>query len=340
MISEVTRQQIRRFRSVPRAWISLCLLTGLYVLSLCSEQIANDKPLLVHYHNTWYFPTLHFYASDVFGGPYHTEADYKALLQDPKFTGWMLFPPIPHGPLTPDLHAPGNPPHAPSREHWLGTDSSARDVLARLLYGFRTSMTFALCLACIEVVLGSLIGGVQGYAGGKIDLTLQRLIEIWSALPFLYVVILLGAIYGQGLAILLLIFSLFQWISLSYYLRGEFYRLKNLTFVEAAQSQGASHFSILFRHILPNALNPVITILPFSLIGSISALTSLDFLGFGLPPPAPSWGELLSEGLAYLYAPWLAVSSVAALFFTLLLASFIGEGVRDAFDPKSTQKTK
>lgn len=309
------------------------------MLSLFSEHLANDRPLVLGYQGELYFPTLNFYSGETFGGPYRTEADYLALEKDPAFEeagGWMIFPPIKAGPLRSYLAQPGNPPHPPSAEHWLGTDNSARDVLARLLYGFRTSMSFALALACLGTLFGVIIGGIQGYLGGLFDLTVQRLIEIWSALPFLYVVILIGSIYGQTFTILLLVFSLFQWIALSYYMRGEFYRLKNQTFVQASRALGASHTRILFRHILPNALNPIVTIFPFSLIGGISSLTALDFLGFGLPPPTPSWGELLQQGLSYLYAPWIAVSAVGALLVTLLLASFIGEGARAAFDPKST----
>ena len=339
MFSEITRQQFRRFRSVKRAWISLWLLFFFYALSLFSEQIANDRPLLLHYNGSYYFPTLHFYSGQTFGGPYKTEADYSKLRLDPGFRekgGWMILPPIDSDPLHTYLDLPGNPPHAPSLKHWLGTDDSARDVLARLLYGFRSCMTFALALAVIGTFFGALIGGIQGYMGGKVDLGMQRVIEIWSALPFLYIVILLGSIYGQGFAMLLLVFSLFKWIGLSYYMRGEFYRLKNQTFVQAAGALGVGHCRIIFRHIIPNALNPVITLLPFSLVGSISSLTALDYLGFGLPPPSPSWGELLQQGLQYLYAPWLAISSVTALFVTLLLASFVGEGARAAFDPKST----
>lgn len=339
MFSEVTRQQFRRFRSLRRAWFSLWILFGAYGLSLFSEHLANDRPLLLHYEGELYFPTLQFYADETFGGPYRTEADYLALEKDPRFGeagGWMLFPPIKASPLRSYLDEPGNPPHPPSARHWLGTDQSARDVLARLLYGFRTSVSFALALACLGTLFGVIIGGIQGYLGGLFDLSVQRLIEIWSALPFLYVVILIGSIYGQTFTILLLVFSLFQWIALSYYMRGEFYRLKGQTFVQASRALGASHGRILFRHILPNALNPIVTIFPFSLIGGISSLTALDFLGFGLPPPTPSWGELLQQGLNYLYAPWIAVSAVVALLVTLLLASFIGEGARAAFDPKST----
>jgi len=339
MFSEITRQQFRRFRSIRRAWYSLLILTGAYVLSLGSEQLANDRPLVMGYEGKLYFPTLKFYASAEFGGPYRTEADYLVLENSEAFQekdGWMIFPPIKANPLRSYLERAGNPPHPPSRDHWLGTDDSARDVAARLLYGFRTSMTFALALSGLGALFGIIIGGIQGYFGGWLDLGVQRAIEIWSALPFMYVVILIGSIYGQTFAVLLVVFCLFEWIALSYYMRGEFYRLKNQTFVDAARALGSSHFRVLYRHILPNSLVPVITLFPFTLIGGISSLTALDFLGFGLPPPTPSWGEMLQQGLRYLYAPWLAISSVLALFFTLLLASFVGEGAREAFDPRSS----
>ena len=201
-------------------------------------------------------------------------------------------------------------------------------------------MTFALIISFLSALFGILIGGLQGYLGGVTDLLGQRFIEIWSALPFLYVVILLGAIYGRSFALLVFIVAIFEWIALSYYLRGEFYRLKNLAYVRAARALGLSETRIFFRHVLPNALNPVWTVLPFSLIAGISTLTSLDFLGFGLQPPAPSWGELLRQGLENLHAPWLAVTATLALFITLMLATFIGEGVREAFDPKADARVE
>lgn len=343
MFSEVTRQQFRRFRAMRRAWISFWILAGAFGLSLLSPHIANDRPLVMRYEGRTYFPTVKFYSDATFGGRYNTEADYLALERRSDFAetgGWMLFPPIKANPYRSYLEQTGNPPHPPSTRHWLGTDQAARDVAARLLYGFRNSMSFALALACIVAVLGTIIGGVQGYLGSYFDLTTQRLIEIWSALPFLYVVILVGSIYGQSLTVLLFVFAIFQWVALSYYMRGEFYRLKNQTFVQATRALGAGHIRVLFRHILPNAFNPVVTIFPFTLISAISSLTALDFLGFGLPPPAASWGELLDQGLKHLYAPWLAVSAVMALFFTLLLASFVGEGARAAFDPKSTSTVR
>jgi len=341
VLSSITRSRLQKFRSIKRAWYSFWLLTIAFLIALFSEQIANDHPLLLHYDGHYYFPTVKFYSAQTFGGKYKTEADYLKLRRDPQFKamgGWMIMPVIPHSPLHPYLDEPGFPPHRPSAHHWLGTDSSARDVLARLIYGFRICMTFALSLTALSTLLGIVIGGIQGYFGGKTDLFLQRLIEIWSALPFLYVVILLGSIYGQSFAILLFVMALFQWIALSYYMRGEFYKLREQQYVWAAKAVGASHGRILFRQMLPNGMTPVITIIPFMLVAGISSLTALDFLGFGLPPPTPSWGEMIQQGLQNLQAPWIATSAVTALFITLLLATFIGEGVRDAFDPKSLTK--
>jgi len=338
MFSDLTRSQFRKFRSFKRAWYSLLILVALYAVSLFSEHLANNKPVLAGYDGRLFFPTLRFYSEQDFGGAFKTEPDYLALARNPDFLakdGWMIFPPIPYDPLSSDWEEPGPPPHAPSPRHWLGTDNSARDVFARVLYAFRTGMSFALALTGTSLILGILIGSLQGYAGGAVDISAQRLIEVWSALPFLYVVILMGSIYGQSFAVLLIVFTLFRWIGMSYYVRAEFLKLKNQTYVDAARAQGAGHGKIIFRHILPNAFTPLLTLLPFSLITAISALTALDFLGFGLAPPAPSWGELLQQGLENLYAPWMAISAVAALFITLLLASFVGEGARAAFDPRS-----
>lgn len=338
MFSPITQRRLKKFRSIKRAYYSLWILGIAFLISLFSEQLVNDHPLILRYQGQLYFPTLKFYSGQTFGGPYQTEADYLSLRKDPQFAkkgGWMLLPPIPHDPLHPYLDLDGAPPHAPSSVHWLGTDNSARDVLARLIYGFRSCMLFALALTFISTVIGIAVGAIQGYSGGKADLLIQRLIEIWSALPFLYVVILLGSIYGQSFAMLLFVMSLFGWIGLSYYMRGEFFKLREQPYVLAARGLGAGNFRILFLQILPNAMTPVITLLPFSIVAGISALTALDFLGFGMPPPAASWGEMIQQGLQNLQAPWIAMSAVGALFLTLLLTSFIGEGVRDAFDPKN-----
>ncbi len=337
MFSELTRDRFRRLKRIKRAYYSLWILGVAFAISLFSEFVVNDKPLYLRYQGRSYFPVFFFYSGQTFGGKYKTEADYLALKRNEEFQkqGFMIFPIIPHGPLHSYLEKEGNPPHPPSGTHWLGTDSVARDVLARLIYGFRICMVFSLLLMLMGAILGIVIGGIQGYLGGTVDIGVQRLIEIWSSLPFLYVVILVGSVYGRSFILLLLIMVIFQWIGLSYYMRGEFLRLKNMTYVKAAKALGIGPTRIFFRQILPNALTPVVTIMPFTLIGGITALTALDFLGFGLPPPAPSWGELLSQGLKNLYAPWIAISTVSALFSTLLLATFIGEGVREAFDPKS-----
>ncbi len=340
--SELTRERWRKFKTMRRAYFALWILGGAFILSLFSEFIANSKPLYLRYEGKSHFPIVRFYSSATFGGEYGTEADYTRLRNDPEFraNGFMLRPPIPHSPIKPNLDLPGTPPHAPSSLHWLGTDNIGRDILARLIYGFRTSMLFSLLLALCAAVLGIVIGGVQGFKGGKIDIITQRLVEIWSALPFLYVVILLGSIYGSSFWLLLFAMSIFGWIGMSYYVRAEFLKLKTLNYVRVARALGLGPVRIFSQEILPNALTPVITLLPFIIVSGISSLTALDFLGFGLPPPAPSWGEMLSQGLDNLHAPWIALSTVAALFFTLLLATFVGEGIREAFDPKSTYRVE
>lgn len=339
MFSKLTRDRFSRFRKIKRAWYSFVILSAFFILSLFSEILCNDKPYIVSFNGNFYFPIFQFYPEKEFGGKYLTETDYVNLNSSDSFTNgnnWMVFPPIPHSPLHSYIDLDGTPPHPPSSNHLLGTDSSARDVFARLLYGFRICMLFSLILAVISTLFGILIGGVQGYFGGLIDIVVQRMIEIWSSLPFLYVVILVGTIYSRSFMVLILVLSLFQWIGLSYYMRGEFLKIRNLNYVKVAKTMGMSNTHILFRQILPNGLTPVITLLPFQIIGGIGALTALDFLGFGLQPPTPSWGELLSQGLNNLYAPWLAISTVVCLFTTLLLATFIGEGVREAFDPRSS----
>jgi len=225
-------------------------------------------------------------------------------------------------------------PYRPVPGHWLGIDSAGRDVLARILYGLRTSMTFGLLLVLVSMGLGIAVGAVQGFHGGKIDLLGQRLIEIWSTIPFLYVMILLGSMYGRSFSLLLFCYALFNWIGISYYVRAEFLRLRHSAFVDAARCLGLSPMRIMIRHILPNALTPIITFLPFSLVGAIGSLAILDFLGFGLPPPTPSWGELLEQAQAFRWAWWLIAYPSAALFAVILLVVFIGEGVRDAYDPR------
>ncbi len=344
MFSEITRERFRNFKRIRRAYWSLIILTTAFVLSLFSEFIAGDKPLLLRYKGGTYIPVVRFYPSTEFGGQYKTEADYHKLTESEAFKnagGWAIFPIISHGPFRHDIQLEGSPPHPPSWRHWLGTDSGARDVLSRVIHGFRISMLFALILMIIAAFYGIVIGGLQGYLGGKTDMTVQRIIEVWSALPFLYVVMLIGSIYGRTFTILVVVMSLFSWIGLSYYMRGEFLKIKNMNYVRAARALGIGPLRIFFRHILPNSLTPVITILPFTLISGIGSLTALDFLGYGLPPPTPSWGELMKQGLDTIqFAPWLAISATSALFVTLLLATFIGEGVREAFDPRAEYRVE
>ncbi|NQY67562.1 MAG: ABC transporter permease subunit [Flavobacteriales bacterium] len=340
IFSESTINRWISFKKIKRSYYSFLILSIAYLLSLFSHFIAIDKPLIMKYNVNYYFPSVFFYQDLEFGGDYKTEADYTSMIYEGFFkneSNWCIQPIIPHDPLHSYLESKGVPPHAPSLVHWVGTDISGRDILSRLIHGFRICMSFAISLTIISTIIGIIIGGVQGYFAGRVDIYIQRAIEIWSTLPFLYIVILIGSIYGRSFTMLIIVMSLFQWIGLSYYMRGEFLKIKNYTYIKAAKSLGLSNINIFFSEILPNAITPVITIAPFSLIGSIGALTALDFLGFGLQPPTPSWGELLSQGLQSLYAPWITISAVTALFITLLLATFIGEGVREAFDPKGNR---
>ena len=337
--SQITQQRITAFVKNKKAYYAFLFLVITYLFSLTTPWTANHHPLVASYNGSIVFPAFTFYTDQELGGSYTTEVNYFNINKNQRFD-WYIDPLIPYNPLESDLSQAGQPPFPPSAKHILGTDAAGRDVLSRLIHGYRICMSFALLITFITTILGIIIGGVQGYFGGKLDLFMQRIVEIWSSLPLLYVVILIGAIYGRSFFMLVMIMSLFNWIALSYYMRGEFLQIKSLTFVKAAKSFGLSRRHIFFKEILPNSLTPVITILPFSVIAGIGSLTALDFLGFGLQPPTPSWGELLSQGLAHLYAPWISITSVVALFITLLLASFVGEGVREAFDPKSKKLVK
>lgn len=343
-ISPITERRIKRFLKIKRAWISLLILSIFYLISLFSEFIVNDKPILIKYNNKLYFFAAYkFYSDKTFGGKYDTEVDYKEKNQSFEFKNnkgnFMIFPIIPYGPYKDDLkNLKGYPPAPPDLNHLLGTDDRGRDVLARLLYGFRVSMTFSLLLLVLEIVIGIIIGGIQGYFGSIVDITFQRIIEIISALPFLYIVILVGHTIGKGFIMLIVVISLFNWIGLSYYIRSEFLKVKQFQFVEAAKAMGASNLRILFLEILPNAITPIISFAPFSVIAGISTLSSLDFLGFGLPAPTPSWGELIRQGTENLNCYWLSIFPFIALFLTLLLTAFIGEGLREALNPSEYSK--
>lgn len=335
-LSPLNRRRLHSFRSNRRGWISLWVFLTLFVLSLVAELVANDKPLLVLHDGTLYFPLLHAYPETTFGGEFQTETNYR----DPYVgdliarSGWALWPPVPYSYDTINYDLPVPAPAPPSAENWLGTDDLGRDVVARIIYGFRISVLFGLTLTLASSVIGVAAGAVQGYFGGWTDLLFQRFIEIWSGLPVLYLLIILASVVEPNFWWLLGLMLLFSWMSLVGVVRAEFLRARNFEYVRAARALGVSNLTIMIRHVLPNAMVATLTFLPFILNGSITTLTSLDFLGFGLPPGSPSLGELLAQGKANLHAPWLGVSAFTVLAIMLSLLIFIGEAVRDAFDPR------
>ncbi len=341
-LSPITLRRLQKFKRMKRAYISLWILLVIYVISLFANFIANDQPLLVQYQGKFFFPVVKFYSGDNFGLgstdiPNYKRLQHTSVFKDNKHN-FMIFPLIPYGPNEALLKLPGNPPTKPTFKNWLGTDDRGRDIFTRLLYGYRISFSFALLITFASMFLGVIIGALQGYIGGIFDLTMQRLIEIFSALPFLYIVIIIGSSLGTSFITLLIIFTIFDWIGISYFMRSEFLKLRETQFVEAAKAMGVKERKIMFRHILPNSLTPIITFLPFNLIGAIFSLSALDFLGFGLPAPTPSWGELMRQGMANIYSYWLSLYPALMLFLVLLLIAFVGEGIREAFDPREYQK--
>ncbi|MBF0629150.1 MAG: ABC transporter permease [Magnetococcales bacterium] len=333
----LTRRRWRRFKSNPRGLVSLWVFSALFFVSLAAELVSNDKPLLIWYQGALYSPLLVSYPETTFGGDFVTETDYK----DPEIlknlhqgSNWVLFPPNPHGFASIDRYDTRPAPASPGQGHLLGTDDRARDVFARLIYGFRLSVLFALALTAIGVAVGILAGAVQGYFGGRVDLWLQRFMEIWGSMPELYLLIIFAGIFNPGIPLLLVLLSLFGWMGLADYVRAEFLRARTMVYVKAARAMGASDRVIMFRHLLPNAMTPVITFLPFRISGAILALTSLDFLGLGVPPTTPSLGELLRQGKGNIEAWWLSLSAFVTLVVMLLLLNFIGEALRDAMDPR------
>ncbi|MGI4838479.1 MAG: ABC transporter permease [Janthinobacterium lividum] len=337
-ISPLGRRRLAAFKANRRGWWSLWLFVGLFVLCLCGELIANDKPLLVSYQGQMYYPILHEYQETDFGGQLPFEPDYTSQFVRNLIAskgGWMLFPPIPFGPQSVnwDLSAPS--PSPPSAQNWLGTDEQARDVLARALYGARVSILFALLLTAISTLIGVIAGAVQGYYGGLVDLLGQRLQEIWSGLPVLYLLIILSGFVAPSFWWLLGIMALFSWLSLVDVVRAEFLRGRNLEYVKAARALGLTNGALMRRHILPNAMTSTLTYLPFILTGAISTLTALDFLGFGMPAGTASLGELIGEAKKNLQAPWLGMTAFCVLALILSLLVFIGEACRDAFDPRN-----
>jgi microcin C transport system permease protein len=325
-----------RFVLHRRGYVSLWIFGVLFTLSLGAGLLANDRPLLVYYGQHWYFPLWQNYPETAFGGDFATNADYTDpyVIAKIREHGWLLRAPIPFSFDTIDYYNPAPNPAAPNARHWLGTDDRGRDVAARLIYGFRLSVLFGFALTAIGVGVGMLAGAIQGYLGGKVDLFFQRFIEVWGSLPELYLLIIFASIFEPSIGLLLILLSLFGWIGLSDYVRAEFLKGRNLEYVRAARALGVSNARIMWRHLLPNAMTPVITFLPFRVSGAILALTSLDFLGLGVPPSTPSLGELLAQGKNNIDAWWLSLSTFAVLVGTLMLLIFIGEALRAAFDTR------
>lgn len=327
----------QRFKRNKRGFYSLILLSLLVGVSLFSEFISNDKPFLVIYDGEYYFPIWNRYPETTFGGDFETEADYR----DPYVLGKIkegenkaFFPLNVHSYNSINLEIDGPLPAPPTSENILGTDDRGRDVFARLLYGFRLSVFFGFFLTFIGTTVGIIAGSFQGYFGGKIDLYFQRFIEIWTSMPELYLLIIFASIFKPSVSLLLILLSLFGWMGLSDYVRAEFLKGRNMEYVKAARALGVNNITIMYRHLLPNGMTPVITFLPFRLSASILALTSLDFLGLGVPPSTPSLGELLAQGKANIDAWWLSLSTFIVLVGMLILLIFIGEALREAFDPR------
>lgn len=334
--SPLTQRRIAQFKANRRGYWSLWIFGILLLIILFAEFLANDKPLLVSYEGKWYMPLFQTYPETQWGGQFQTATNYRDAyvkkLIDNK--GWMIFPPIPFHISTVNFNLKEPAPSPPSRENWLGTDDQGRDVLARLIYGFRVSIFFGLILTFFSSIIGVLAGAIQGYFGGRVDLIFQRVIEIWSGLPILYLLIILSSIIEPTFWFLLGIMLMFSWMSLVAVVRAEFFRTRSLDYVRAAEALGVPTWRIMVRHMLPNAMVATLTYLPFILNGSITTLTTLDFLGFGLPPGSASLGELLTQGKNHVQSPWLGLTGFFSLAFLLSLLIFIGEAIRDAFDPR------
>ena len=331
------RRAWQRFRRNRLGFTSLVIFSVMVVLSLFAELLSNDKPLVVRYEGQWYFPIAQDYPETTFGGDFPTPADYlDPYIQERLTTGgnWAIYPPNPYGPKTLNYFATQPNPARPGAENVFGTDDRGRDLLAQLIYGFRVSVLFALALTTIGVLLGVLTGAIQGYFGGRTDLAFQRFIEIWGSMPELYLLIIFSAVFAPSVALLLVLLSLFGWMGLSDYVRAEFLRNRQMDYVRAARALGVGNLRIMWRHILPNSMTPVVTFLPFRMSAAILALTSLDFLGLGVPPGTPSLGELLSQGKANIDAWWISLSTFGVLVLTLLLLTFMGDALRDALDPR------
>jgi microcin C transport system permease protein len=337
-LSPLNKRRLQNFKSNKRGFYSFWIFSFLFVVSIFADFIANDKPLLIKFDQEYYCPIINEYPETIFGGDFETEADYRdpyviKLIED---KGWIIMPLIPYAynTIIRDLDVPA--PAPPSKKNWLGTDDQARDVLARLIYGFRISILFGFTLTFFSMIIGVSAGAIQGYFGGRIDLFFQRFMEIWSAIPTLYVLIILASIVQPNFWWLLMILLFFSWMGYVGVVRAEFLRARNLDYVRAAKALGVSNYTIMFRHLLPNATVATITFLPFSLSASVTALSGLDFLGFGLPPGSASLGEMVNQGRNNLQAPWLGLTSFFTLGLMLGLLVFVGEAIRDSLDPRKT----
>ena len=337
-LSPLNKRRLQNFKSNKRGFYSFWIFSFLFIVSIFADFIANDKPLLIKFDQEYYFPIINEYPETIFGGDFETEADYRdpyviKLIED---KGWIIMPLIPYtyNTIIRDLDVPV--PAPPSKKNWLGTDDQARDVLARLIYGFRISILFGFTLTFFSMIIGVSAGAIQGYFGGRIDLFFQRFMEIWSAIPTLYVLIILASIVQPNFWWLLMILLFFSWMGYVGVVRAEFLRARNLDYVRAAKALGVSNQTIMFRHLLPNATVATITFLPFSLSASVTALSGLDFLGFGLPPGSASLGEMVNQGRNNLQAPWLGLTSFFTLGLMLGLLVFVGEAIRDSLDPRKT----
>lgn len=342
-LNPLTRRRWQRFREIKRGYWAAVALGVLIALSVVAELWVSSRAVIVHYQNQWFFPTYgNVLPGRTFGLDYDYETDYKALAKQfaqQNSGNWVLMPIVPWGPYETDLRADEFPPLAPSlaSKHFLGTDTVGRDVLARLVYGFRTAIGFALILLTFEYAIGIALGCLMGFWGGWFDLTFQRVIEVWSNVPTLYVIMIVASIVPPGFWTLLLIMVAFSWTGMTWYMRTASYRENARDYVMAARAIGASGPRIIFRHILPNSISTVVTFIPFSVAAGVTALTALDYLGFGLPAPTPSWGELLKQGTDNLESQWIVSSVAVAMTLVLMLVTFIGEAIREAFDPRKVQ---
>lgn len=332
------RKRWRKFKTIKRGYYSFLIVLAIYLISFILPLVTGRNALIVKYNGSYTFPVFSYHAASEYNQSIPGEANYRLLKKQFSEEGgdnWVLMPLYPFGPnenLLDEIE--GNPPHSPSVQHIMGTDTSGRDVFSRLLYGLNVSISFALTVTLFAFLIGIIIGALQGFFGGIVDIILHRFIEIWATLPFLYVIIIVSSLLVPNFFLLCLIMTLFSWVGITYYIRGEFYREKGKDYVSAAVAMGATNRRLIFSHILPNSLTPVISFAPFAIVGNITALVSLDFLGFGLPPPTPSWGQMIQQGMTNIEYWWLVAFPLGAEFLTLIAIVFIGEAVREAFDPK------